>query len=191
MKKIKDLIYDYNDIFVAVLILGIAAAVILWRVTDIMDYSGYLAAREDIASGLETPDFTDVDLTQTDVEDFNTDPEDFNSDGSSEGADGQTTDGQDTDEQTPDGQGQTGEGQIDPNADNQPVRPAGDRTVVIPSGSSGARIAQILAENGLIADPDGFLNTVIEMKADSKLKAGTFTIPEGSSAQQIIEIITK
>ena len=46
MNKIKDLIYNMNDILVAMLILAVAASIIYWRVETIMDYPAYAAAQD-------------------------------------------------------------------------------------------------------------------------------------------------
>ena len=45
MKKIKDFIYNWNDIIVILCILVAAAAVIYWRVNLIMDYPKVIAAQ--------------------------------------------------------------------------------------------------------------------------------------------------
>ena len=79
MRKIKDLIYDYNDIFVALLIIAAAAAIIFWRVTDIMAYPEYLAGKEQSQTG--EVDFSDVDLTPVDIEPFNENPDEITVDG--------------------------------------------------------------------------------------------------------------
>ncbi len=65
MKRIKDFIYDYNDIFLAILIIIIAAAVIFWKVSDIMAYTGSTASNTTAAT--ETVDFSGTDLTPTEV----------------------------------------------------------------------------------------------------------------------------
>ena len=44
MKKLKDIIYDYNDVLVALLIVAVAAGVIYWRVNVVMAYPKYAEA---------------------------------------------------------------------------------------------------------------------------------------------------
>ena len=65
MNKIRDIIYDYNDIFVALLIIVIAGALLLWRVNAIMEYPEYLAANTTPANStkVEDPDLSGLDLT--------------------------------------------------------------------------------------------------------------------------------
>ncbi|WP_053956577.1 hypothetical protein [Inediibacterium massiliense] len=60
----------------------------------------------------------------------------------------------------------------------------------IPNGTFGMGIAQILKENGLIDDPQEFINQVTKLGMDSKLKSGEFDIPSNSSLDDIIYIIT-
>ena len=170
MRKIKDLIYDYNDIFVALLIIAAAAAIIFWRVTDIMAYPEYLAGKEQTQTG--DVDFSDVDLTPVDVEPFNEDPEEITSEG------GEDQSG----EQTP---------AEEPDTPEEPAQHAqtdadGNFVVEIPKGSSALRIANILKDLGVISDADAFMDKVEEMDAVMKLKYGTYKIPAGSSAEEII-----
>ena len=77
MKKIRDFIYDYNDIFVALLIIAVAAVVIVWRVNSIMDYPNYVAEKGG-NNPVQTADanLDNVDLTPTTVdENLNENPE--------------------------------------------------------------------------------------------------------------------
>ena len=171
MRKIKDLIYDYNDIFVALLIIAAAGAIIFWRVTDIMAYPDYLAGKEQ--SQTADVDFSDVDLTPTNVDEFNENPDDISTgDGAGEEGGG---------EQTP---------AEEPAEDEQPAAAQtdadGNYVVAIPKGSSAQGIARILKEQGIISDIDAFMDKVEEMDAVMKLKYGTYKIPAGSSAEEII-----
>ena len=38
MKKLKDILYDYNDILIALAIMVIAALLIMWRISAIVEY---------------------------------------------------------------------------------------------------------------------------------------------------------
>ena len=63
-------------------------------------------------------------------------------------------------------------------------------TITIPDGSGAGQIAQILAENGLIADQSEFLSQVRRTEAESALKSGSYRIVAGSDATAIIELLT-
>ncbi|MDO5096922.1 MAG: endolytic transglycosylase MltG [Peptostreptococcaceae bacterium] len=66
-----------------------------------------------------------------------------------------------------------------------------NRTITIASGSTAKSIANSLKSQGIISDTNAFLNKLASSGKETKLRAGTFTIPEGSSADQIISILTK
>ena len=176
MKKIKDLIYDYNDIFVAILILAAAAAIILWRVTDIMAYPEYLADKEQAHAA--DVDFSDVDLTPTNIDDFNETPEDVNTGAETEP--GQTEPGQ----TEPAPAGEQTDAPATPQTDSE-----GNYRVEIPKGSSAGGIARILADQGIISSEDEFLDKVDEMGATMKMKYGSYKIPQGSTLEEIINIL--
>lgn len=50
MKRLKDFIYNTNDILLALLIIGIAILVIMWRMNAIMDYPATLIAENNTQS---------------------------------------------------------------------------------------------------------------------------------------------
>ena len=63
-------------------------------------------------------------------------------------------------------------------------------TITIPDGSGAAAVAQILADNGLIADQSEFLSEVRRTEAESALKSGSYRIVAGADATAIIELLT-
>lgn len=63
--------------------------------------------------------------------------------------------------------------------------------IIIPSGSVANEIGNMLVSKGLIEDSSEFVNKVIEMSVETKLKSGTFQITTGSSLEEIINILTK
>jgi hypothetical protein len=67
LKKIRDFIYDINDIFVAIIILLAAAGIIIWRSTAIMAYPDYLAGKNPQSNSVNV-DFSGIDLTPENVE---------------------------------------------------------------------------------------------------------------------------
>ena len=165
MKKIRDFIYNYNDIFVALIIIALAALVILWRVGVIMDYTEYKSARTAPAENTEVS-IDDIDLTPEEVDEYNKDPEDVNS------------------EDLPDAP-------ADPAAEPEPEQPSGEINFQVPSGSSADRIGDYLVQAGLIDSKQAFLDEVNAQNAATKIKAGTFKITVGTSVTDIVKILTK
>ena len=73
-KRIRDFIYDINDIFVALIILALAAGVIYWRSANIVEYPKYLSEKNHANASSEL-DFSDIDLEPEPVDtDLNYDP---------------------------------------------------------------------------------------------------------------------
>lgn len=178
INKIKDFFYNINDIVVALLILALAGMIIYTKVSDIMDYPAYAAHKQaqEEASGIGKVDFSDVDLTKGEVdENLNSNPE------SLEGQTGENTE----DGQTPPEEGQPAEPQPEAPQTGETIR------ITIPSGSTGSKIGEILAEAGLVESKEVFLKTVTAMKKDTKLQTGSFDIPKGASPEEIVKIITR
>lgn len=171
MKKLKDLIYDYNDIFVAILIVILAGLIISWRISDIMAYPQYLAKQ----NAGEITDNVDIDLSLTDVDDINDNPEDIVTD--------PTTDS----------------GIDNPPIEVPPTPPieggefitAKDASFTVPTGVSSKAIAQLLYDANLVESPEHFNTAVAKKNAETKLKAGTFKIAAGSTVEDIIAILTR
>ena len=174
-KKLKDFAYDYNDLFVATVILLIAGSIIFWRMGHISAYPKYLAALQAEKMQEEDP-FLGIDLTPDQVDDINENPDEITSDPND-----------------PSG-GEAGEEEPD---DPEPVDPAapfktkGDVSFTVPVGVAGSKIARLLYEQGLVESADAFLDAVAVKNAETRLKAGTFHIPAGSTVEDIVAILTR
>lgn len=176
MNKIKDFIYDKNDLLVALLIIALATMIIAFRVDVIMAYpsSGNVATdppvTEDQPSG---SDDTSMGGSLPDSDgDENPDGE-LPSDGEIPGEDDPDTD--------------------DPIEEKPPVNPSegeGLVSIYIKSGSTGSDIAKLLVEAGLVKTKDDFYDAVQKAGADTKLQAGNFKVPSNSTPEEIVKIIT-
>lgn len=189
MEKLKDFFYDKNDLVVALIIILLAGILISWRVGAIMDYPKVLAAElEQQGSG----DLSSHGTMSNDPDGTGTgSPEDPGSDTQTPGL----TTPSGTTTTTPPAAGTTTSGAAagqngSSGTTNKPASGA-SITITIPSGSSSDKIAQILMDAGLVSSKSAFTNAVVAADADRKLKAGTFTIPAGSTAAQVVAIITK
>ena len=63
--------------------------------------------------------------------------------------------------------------------------------ITIPSGALPNEIASILVSKGLVESKSEFIDKVVEMGVEKKLKSGTFKIAKGSSLEEIVNIISK
>ncbi len=181
LDKLKDIFYDKNDIIVALALVVVAGFIITHQVDAIMSYPERLAEelqqeqqeQQDPLGGSAKPGGEEI--TDPGVEDQpGTVPE------------------------------------VQPPVVDEPVTPpeqdpeppvvqmpstefktAVDRTVEIPSGAYSQKIAQILSEAGVVPSQDAFLNKISEAGLETKLKAGTFKIPAGSTLDDVVKIVTK
>lgn len=176
MKKFKDLVYDYNDLFVVLVIVAIAGALIFWRIGNIMNYPEYLAqAHAGEAAG--DLDLEDLDLTPGEVDDMNENPEDIVTDPSGEPVE---------EPQEPEDE----PGQEEPQT-GQAFTTRTEVKFTVPTGVTGSKIALLLYEAELVESAEIFLTTVSRMNAETKLMAGTFKIPAGSTVEDIVDILTR
>lgn len=78
------------------------------------------------------------------------------------------------------------------NQPQTPAEPSGVKVKIeIPAGSLPGKIGAILQEAGVINSSRDFLAKAVELKLDTKLKAGTYSIVKGSSYEEILKILSK
>ena len=181
MNKIKDLLYDKNDILVAMLILCIAVFVIFTRVNSIMDYPERMFSLPGSGGGTDhtlPPERPDAGLSAP----GNQGPPQVGDDG--DNGDGDHGDGDNGD--NGDGDGDNGDGAEDP-ADGSPPEA---HSLYIASGQSMTTVARNLVELGLFENERDFITTLEAHNASARVQAGTFIIPADSTKDDVIRIIT-
>ena len=159
----RDFFYSKGDVFLAVLIILIAAFVIYVRVSVIMDYSATGDNRANLFS--------------------------FGSSSTGEKESGGRTPGPHPGEATPE---ETDPVVTQPQEQEPPATPdpgASEIQITVNAGDAASTIADKLFAANLIMDRPAFLDAVMTQGADSKLKTGTFTIPMGASNEEIIAIL--
>lgn len=78
---------------------------------------------------------------------------------------------------------------------DEPSEPDGNEgtsviaTITIPEGSFPSKIADILLNSNLIDDKDTFLNRLVELGLDTRLRSGTFEIEVGTPLDNVIKIL--
>lgn len=80
---------------------------------------------------------------------------------------------------------------VNPSPPPEPMVTKGKIAVTIKSGMSSESIADLLKESGLIKDTKDFLKKLGEVGMENVLKVGSFEIPENSSYDEIINILTE
>ena len=142
MNKIKDFLYNINDVVIALIIVALAALLIISRINVLMDSS----VVETASSSTESSESVDGG----------------NGEGSGENEDGEVS------------------------ADG-----TYPHSLYIAYGESTDSIGQSLVDLGLFSSVDEFNTAVEAAGAATKLQAGTFTIPQNATHDEVIEILTK
>ena len=167
----REFFYKRSDILVALLIIVIAAVVIYYRVTAIMTYPQVVANG---GAGQNAP----IVQTEPNTEDATI---------AEDGADIVDA-GEGTDAQAPEGADIAAQGEEAPASVE--VQPGQDVEFTIDSSDSSVSVTDKLFEAGLITDKQAFLAEVAAAEAETSLGTGTYTIPAGLTAAEIISIIT-
>ena len=196
MKYIKDFFYNLSDLFIILLILGIAGGLIYWRFNIIMDYPEALAA--------EVRETANQNLVP-------------GGDSEGENAEGENTQGENAEGENAQGenaQGETSQGEnagaesgetpapIDTSSEQEPGSGPRDNTiwkdgklrvdmnVELASGSSEIAV-ESLVQAGLFTSYEDFVAVCEKIEADpGMVAAGTYTFPAGSSQEDIADIVT-
>ena len=220
-KRIRDFIYDINDVFIALVIVLAAAGIIVWRATDIVNYPQYLANKASTPSQTEqsadpkpanTSTNTNAGQNQQDPNSGTADP---NANAGQNQADPNANAGQnqqdpnsgaaDPNANAAQNEPDPNAGQADPGQDiNQggegTVEPAVTPTVVnatitIESGFKGGwgTVVNRLVSAGLMnaSDKQAFIAKVVELKLDRSLRIGSFDLSSDMSFEQMIKILCK
>ena len=165
MERWKDMFYNKNDIFLALVILLVAGFVIFDRVEAIMEYPQ--------AQALEQEQDASPPAEQSPPADTATTPEAKPVDVP-------------TQEETPD--------QTQQPAAQQPAQPPIQQVskiqIDIPSGTTEATVGKMLVEKGFISDKSSFIQALEAAGKTGKVQAGKFTIPSDATMDQIIDIFT-
>lgn len=170
MQKLKNILYDKNDILVALIIVCVAGVIIFNRIETIMDFPSSLAAD----AGTKVSEPTKVG------NDNNNNSQDKSKDSSKTN----TEENKDTDKNKSGDSSKTNPG----NTDKGKVT---NLSVYIAPGASASDIANIFLTAKLVKDKQEILTAISTAGAESKLKAGTFIVPSNSTPAEIVAIITK
>ena len=183
MNRIKDFLYDKNDVLVALIVLSLAAFVIFTRVEAIMAYPEKMALASVPENNQTLPPQERPNLPPHDE----TLPyENGDEDGNENGYENGHENGY--------GEGYNGEEPYtEPNGDtdaNDTEETAVAFSLYIASGQSMASVGRDLVSLGLFESEQQFSAALIEHNAAHRVRAGSFVIPRGSSHEDVIRIIT-
>lgn len=187
MEKLKDFIYEHSDLFfttVIVLVVGVVVSSSLYGWFNIKDEENKYKEMNEVIHEEQYPDQEASSGKEPDSSE--TEP-------SGDGSQAQPSNDQaqsDDQQQKPENpEQQTSAQQSESPTSNSPE--ASIKNIEIAPGSSSSSIASALENQGLIKSADEFLNLLVSSGKETKLKAGTFAITQGSTDSQIIDILTK
>lgn len=190
----RDFFYNKGDIFIAVLIILAAAFVIYLRVGVIMDYS---ASGDNSGSLLPMPPTIGEVIDQVTGGSAAEGNAQDNDGAEGNGGADQTQPQQQENDQSAVSQQEGNPPEQNPPEQNPPEQNedtpsqgSGQIQITVNAGDAASTIADKLLTAGAITDKQAFLADVMEQRADSRLKMGTFTIPAGASHSDIIKILT-
>ena len=185
MKRLKDFIYDYNDVLVALLIVVVAGFIIFWRVNVVMNYAEYAGGTPIKQIDIN---FADIDLNPEDVDPETNPVTENNDEKQSQG--GEVTTSPAVEPVTP------------PAVDPQPVEPSVEppkpevkKYKLEVSKAAGTTTwtacGKKLEEAGVIPSSKEFVARVVDRKVESALQPGTFELSADMTIDQIIDILIK
>jgi hypothetical protein len=163
MKKLKDFIYNINDLLIALLVLVAAAVIILWRMDVIMAYPAQ------IFSDNTASDSQDIDQIHSDDQQGD-EGQDANAEGTDNADGSQETEGQETSQSDSLWSG----GQLTRDVE------------VEVSGNTSALAIGCLIDAGLFEDYDEYRKVCEDTGLNhEKVSAGTFTFEKGATKANI------
>ncbi len=188
MNKIKDIIYNKSDILIALLILAIAALIIFWRLSIILEYPKELIGTDEASEVLTEPD---EDAATTDAN-AGTDNANANAEAS------QNTDNAGTDasansdaanaDANKDAESESGDsGEVTTTAKWDGDKLAADLEVKL-TGTTAYEAVMCMVDAGVFKDYEEYQEICGNIGYDhEKMRAGVFNFAKGTTKEDIIK----
>jgi len=161
LEKWKDLVHDYSDLFIALLIVTTMGLVVYFNLVSLFDEDRMVVAQPEAphqedqaeqASEEEPTLMIDLEETEEMAEQEEEEPE------------------------TPEPRDQA--------EDTEPV------SITISPGTAGSQIGDLLVEKGLLNETESFIQAAEELGLSNRLRSGTYHIPPDASAEEMVRIIS-
>ncbi|MDY0235158.1 MAG: hypothetical protein RBR71_03985 [Gudongella sp.] len=167
--KLKDFLYDSVDYLFMIGILVVVVGVIGWRLDVLFEKETVSAqpTEQVVVDNSSREDFSDIIITDKSPQE---EPEISEEPEVSEEP-----------EQFP----------TNPTPSETPPPSVETIKIIIPDGSMPGNIGLILQENGLITSSRDFIAKAVELKLDTKLKSGSYTMNKSMSLDDIVQMMTK
>lgn len=197
-EKIKDLLYDSIDYIIMFIVIIAVVCLISWRLDILFVNNGANSTlTKDIENNNDdTKVVENIDGDQ-DKEGSNEDNGEKVQEGEGENANEEATEGEETtegetpSEEKPSEEKPAEEPQEEKPQEEKPAEGPATYEVNIPAKSLPGEIGKILEQQGIISSANEFVNKSVELKLDTKLKSGKFTINKGASTEEIVKTIAQ
>ncbi|ABR49771.1 hypothetical protein Amet_3649 [Alkaliphilus metalliredigens QYMF] len=189
MEKLKDLIYDYSDILLGMVIVVGMFIVISFSLGAWFDDNNLVVIAASDSQAETTPPINNFPEIHDDEIEESAELDSEISGETEESAELDSEISGETEEVTAEAEVPVVESTEPVVVVEAPITPEVMK-ITIPNGTPGVRIAGILVDNGLIEDGQVFVQLAEELNLALKLKSGTFDIPVNSSIEEMIRIIS-
>lgn len=198
-EKFKDFLYNSIDYIIMLIVIIAVVCIISWRLDILFVNNG---ANSTLTKNIENNNEDNKVVENIDGDQDNEATNEDNREKVKEGADSEAPaetagDEKPTDEEAPvETAGDAKDNEEKPEekpaekTEEKPVQ-TGTVEVNIPAKSLPGEIGKILEQQGIVSSAKDFINKCVELKLDTKLKSGKFTINKGASLDDIVKIIAQ
>lgn len=171
--KFKDFLYDSVDYLFMIGILVVVVGVIGWRLDVLFEKDTVSAQPSDqvVVDNSSREDFLDEIIPEV--------------------SQAEESEDENSTELDPPTQETSSPEQVNNPAPQTPPPSIETVKITIPDGSMPGKIGAILQESGLITSSRDFIAKAVELKLDTKLKSGSYTINKGLALDEIVKLMTK
>ncbi|MCR5481262.1 MAG: hypothetical protein K6F52_00485 [Clostridia bacterium] len=181
MEKLKDILYDKNDILIAFLIVAVAALVIVLRVNAIMDYPQLLIAQAKENAAQADAENQSGDSADTGVSSQSGESSDYEMPNLAGADSDNASEGKSTDT----------EKKAATSGKNASSAKSEQYSVYINYGETLYTVGEKFAGIGLFDSADDFVKMVERKGVATKIQAGNFIIPADATEEEVIECLVK
>ncbi len=198
-EKFKDFLYNSIDYIIMLIVIIAVVCIISWRLDILFVNNG---ANSTLTKNIENNNEDNKVVENIDGDQDNEATNEDNGEKVKEGADSKAPaetagDEKPADEEAPvETAGDAKDNEEKPEekpaekAEEKPVQ-TGTVEVNIPAKSLPGEIGKILEQQGIVSSAKDFINKCVELKLDTKLKSGKFTINKGASLDDVVKIIAQ
>ncbi len=166
MQKLKDIIYDKNDLLVALFIILIASAIMFNRIDAILSYPSAVAASN---ATVNKGSAVNTGVTSKPAS---------------------TSEGALVNANSKDGNTSMSNPSSGAISGDSPAQNVVNYSIYVEPGASASKIADLVLSVKLIQTKEEFLQAVDNSGLSGKLKSGTFIIPSNANLDTVIQILT-